>query len=202
MTSSPGVTFMAIDPDDARWYSSGRGGKVHAVRHGRSRVATRDDMMVAVEASKAQPKDIDTHSPHSASDDFPLDWLYVPMVRAELERMGFDSVYAWDILENDEVPVLVTWGHVKVEEGRMRIKVSELRQFIRESLNEVDLDPANNPGRPDDAFDYLGMHPDPAWAMAHPASGGGDAGGASGDSEAEDAELGDALGPELEAPEG
>lgn len=40
-------------------------------------------------------------------------------------------------------------------------------------LEEVDTDPSNNPGRPADAFDYLGMHPKPEAAMAHPSSGGG-----------------------------
>jgi hypothetical protein len=39
-------------------------------------------------------------------------------------------------------------------------------------LDEVDTDPSNNPGRPSDAFDYLGMHPKPEAAMAHPGTGG------------------------------
>lgn len=40
-------------------------------------------------------------------------------------------------------------------------------------LDEVDTDPANNPGRPADAFEYLGMHPKPTAAMSHPFAGGG-----------------------------
>lgn len=40
-------------------------------------------------------------------------------------------------------------------------------------LDEVDTDPSNNPGRPADAFDYLGMHPKPEAAMSHPFAGGG-----------------------------
>lgn len=39
-------------------------------------------------------------------------------------------------------------------------------------VDEVDTDPSNNPGRPDDAFDYLGMHPKPEAAMAPPHAGG------------------------------
>lgn len=51
-----------------------------------------------------------------------------------------------------------------------------------ENLDEVDLDPTNNPGRPDDAFEYLGMHPSPTAAMSHPfADGGGGDGGAGSD---------------------
>lgn len=50
--------------------------------------------------------------------------------------------------------------------------------------NEVDLDPSNNPGRPSDAYEYVGMKPPPTAAMAHPgASGGGGGGGASGGSD-------------------
>lgn len=45
-------------------------------------------------------------------------------------------------------------------------------------VDEVDTDPANNPGRPSDPFEYLGMHPKPEAAMAHPFAGG--AGGGEG----------------------
>lgn len=48
-------------------------------------------------------------------------------------------------------------------------------------LDEVDTDPSNNPGRPDDAAEYLGMHPAPTAAMSHPfagGAGGGEGGGA------------------------
>ena len=43
-----------------------------------------------------------------------------------------------------------------------------LRNLIREILAEVDVDPSNNPGRPADAFDYVGMRPKASMAMAHP----------------------------------
>jgi hypothetical protein len=44
------------------------------------------------------------------------------------------------------------------------------------SIDEVDLDPSNNPGRPADPYEYLGMHPAPTAAMSHPyATGGGSA---------------------------
>lgn len=41
------------------------------------------------------------------------------------------------------------------------------------SLEEVDTDPSNNPGRPADAAAYLGMRPAPTAALAHPAVSGG-----------------------------
>lgn len=63
-------------------------------------------------------------------------------------------------------------------------------------LFEADLDPlvdpANNPGRPEDPYEYIGMHPSPTMAMAHPAAGGGEAGAADGSTDS----LGD--GPELD----
>jgi len=43
----------------------------------------------------------------------------------------------------------------------------------KDELDEVDTDPSNNPGRPADAFEYVGMRPKPTAAMAHPFSGGG-----------------------------
>jgi len=51
--------------------------------------------------------------------------------------------------------------------------MSGLRSLIREMLAEVDTDPSNNPGRPEDPYDYLGMHPPANAAMAHPGAGGG-----------------------------
>ena len=72
----------------------------------------------------------------------------------------------------------------------MKITIKELKLVIKELLNkenldtedddayeldEVDTDPSNNPGRPADAYDYVGMRPNAAWAMSHPSlSGGGD----------------------------
>jgi hypothetical protein len=73
----------------------------------------------------------------------------------------------------------------------VKIKLLQLRKLIREAifrekddefedLDEVDLDPSNNPGRPADPYEYLGMHPSPTAAMSHP-SAGGSSGAAPGD---------------------
>lgn len=40
-------------------------------------------------------------------------------------------------------------------------------------IAEVDTDPSNNPGRPADAAEYLGMHPKPTAAMSPPYASGG-----------------------------
>jgi len=71
---------------------------------------------------------------------------------------------------------------------RINSKLGEDDEVVELELDEVDTDPSNNPGRPDDPYEYLGMHPDPTAAMAPPHAGGasgapgaapgGDAGGA------------------------
>ncbi len=42
-----------------------------------------------------------------------------------------------------------------------------------DELDEVDTDPSNNPGRPADAHDYIGMRPKSTYALAHPSLDGG-----------------------------
>ena len=65
-----------------------------------------------------------------------------------------------------------------------------------EDLDEVDTDPSNNPGRPEDAYEYLGMHPSPTAAMAHPAAAGtGVASGEGGDGETSSEPVGGAEEP-------
>lgn len=60
-------------------------------------------------------------------------------------------------------------------------EMDRLNQPNGQDLDEVDTDPTNNPGRPADAFEYLGMRPDPKAAMSPPSLGGG-TGGEEGDS--------------------
>ena len=38
------------------------------------------------------------------------DLIYIPEVRAELEKQGYDSLLVWDQLENYEIPALVIWN--------------------------------------------------------------------------------------------
>lgn len=75
----------------------------------------------------------------------------------------------------------------------MRLRLGTLRRIIREviDLDEVDTDPSNNPGRPADAYDYLGMHPKATAAMAPPGSSGGESGGDGDPSQPPDAPSGE-----------
>ena len=63
--------------------------------------------------------------------------------------------------------------------------IREALEEREEDLFEVDTDPSNNPGRPSDPYEYIGMHPPANAAMAHPgvASGGGGGGSDSSSSE-------------------
>lgn len=45
----------------------------------------------------------------------------------------------------------------------------------QDELQEIDTDPANNPGRPSDPYEYIGMHPASNAALAHPAVASGGA---------------------------
>jgi hypothetical protein len=50
---------------------------------------------------------------------------------------------------------------------------SDVEYDESEDLDEVDTDPSNNPGRPDDPYEYIGMHTKPGSALSHPAISGG-----------------------------
>lgn len=54
----------------------------------------------------------------------------------------------------------------------------ELGEGEEDLLDEVDLDPSNDPGRPGDAYEYIGMHPSATAAMSHPFANGSGGGGA------------------------
>lgn len=64
-----------------------------------------------------------------------------------------------------------------LSEKRQITKLKKTRNKSVE-LDEVDTDPNNNPGRPADAYDYIGMRPKATAALAHPSlSGGGEVNG-------------------------
>lgn len=46
-----------------------------------------------------------------------------------------------------------------------------------DDLDEINMDPSDNPGRPADPYEYIGMHPSPMAAMSPPHANGGGVGG-------------------------
>ena len=72
-----------------------------------------------------------------------------------------------EVIFNENNRRVLANEHFLIDEQDILNKV-----FNEEDLDEVDTDPTNNPGRPNDPYDYLGMHPSPTAAMSHPSAGG------------------------------
>ena len=110
--------FFADDPKAARWFatersSSGSGVLMEVDLDIRRPAGTADLISAARKAGVEITEDpyfeapeISEHSPYEGSN--PLDLVYIPRVRDELRRQGFDGVRAWDLLESSEVLVWVT----------------------------------------------------------------------------------------------
>jgi hypothetical protein len=59
------------------------------------------------------------------------------------------------------------------EQERLNQPAGRKTNIDEDNLDEVDTDPSNNPGRPEDPYAYIGMRPEPTWALAHPGASGG-----------------------------
>lgn len=59
--------------------------------------------------------------------------------------------------------------------GDEQDKLNQPGGMFSDELDEVDTDPSNNPGRPADAHEYVGMRPKATYALAHPSLDGGGA---------------------------
>jgi hypothetical protein len=105
-------TFLTPDRNAAEWYATERApegqGIVRTVQADIQSPATMNDLLSAAQQVGATEDDISKFSPYGGGN--PLDLVYVPQVRSELERQGFDSVVTWDALGNQSVPVAVVWG--------------------------------------------------------------------------------------------
>jgi len=110
--------FFADDPKAARWFatersSSGSGVMMEVELDIRNPAGTADLISAArsagVEVTEYpyfEASEVSEHSPYDGSN--PLDLVYIPRVRHELRRQGFDGVRAWDLLESSEVLVWIT----------------------------------------------------------------------------------------------
>ena len=110
--------FFTSDYQGAKWYAHERGDFGEEPRIYRAHLdirnpASHDDLLRAVERAGATVEDVAAHSPYDGDND--LDYLYVPTVRDELERMGFDGYQGWDVLTNYEIPIVVAFHSSQVE---------------------------------------------------------------------------------------
>ncbi len=112
-TFTEGVpAFFTLDRRGAEWYAMERGDPghepyVHAAVLSMRHAARYDDLIRAVEEAGATTEDVQAHSPNDG--DNANDFLYVPGVQQALERRGFDAYEGWDVLTNDEIPIVVVW---------------------------------------------------------------------------------------------
>lgn len=109
--------FLADEPTHARWFAIERrvtpAGFLNEFELDVHHPARTDDLIDAAQAAgvdlETEPyfeaPEISEHSPYEGSN--PLDLVYIPRVRDELRRRGFDSVRAWDLLERDEIQVWI-----------------------------------------------------------------------------------------------
>lgn len=110
--------FFADDRKAARWFAVERAGAEPGalmeveldIRH----PATSADLIRAakaigvavVETPYFEAPEVSRYAPYDGSN--PLDLVYIPKVRAELLKRGFDGVRGWDLLEADEIEVWIT----------------------------------------------------------------------------------------------
>jgi hypothetical protein len=110
--------FFADDRKAARWFAVERAGAepgvLMEVELDIRNPATSADLIRAakaagvavVESPYFEAPEVSKYAPYDGSN--PLDLVYIPKVRAELLKRGFDGVRAWDLLEADEIEVWIT----------------------------------------------------------------------------------------------
>lgn len=104
-------SFFSETKQGAKWYSYERGEgepTLVAVDLVMRQPAERKDLEEAVKAVNATADDVTLHSTYEGDDNF-NDYLYVPAVRRELEKQGFDSYVDLDLLSNSEIRIAVVW---------------------------------------------------------------------------------------------
>ena len=53
---------------------------------------------------------------HSEYDGYNFnDLVYIPEIRQQLKKMGYDGWRGWDVLGNEEIPAIVAFNHSQVK---------------------------------------------------------------------------------------
>jgi hypothetical protein len=106
--------FTSFDAAAADWFGDPRPLFVKA-----SKIASYDDMISAARRSgvkgtygeRGEPANIPEVRKHSTYEGYnENDLLYIPQVREELRKQGFDAVRVFDQLERDEIDALIVIG--------------------------------------------------------------------------------------------
>ena len=149
--------WTAFDPANADWFGEARPLFVRATK-----VAGYNDMIAAALAAgiegeygdPAEPTripEVSKHSPYEGTNE--NDLLYIPKVREELNRQGFDAVRLFDQLERDEVDVLVVIGSPdQVVDPLERSDIRQSRAVADPDDEGFAAAEALNSGRPVDTY--------------------------------------------------
>ena len=130
--------FFTRDSNDAEWFKNerqveGKGGEIHAASIKLSNPAHLRDLMAVVNETKSTAEDIQSNSPYDGENI--VDYLYVPKVREELKKKGFDGFVGFDTLENKSIEIAVPFNLTSVtskSQGMTNI-VSDLQtQLIKQ----------------------------------------------------------------------
>lgn len=70
---------------------------------------------------------IKDHSPYDGSNL--VDWIYVPGVKQQLMKEGYDGIEAWDVLENTEVKIKIPFKKSQIKE----VTPDTLMNFYRDA---------------------------------------------------------------------
>lgn len=108
--------FTTTSAFGGRFYAYETGGEgaptVYTVRVTYKRAAVLDYLMDAVAAVGAQEEDVEALGITFQTEN---DYLYLPAVQRQLERLGFDAFKGLDVLERSDIPILVVWRPEQVE---------------------------------------------------------------------------------------
>lgn len=102
--------WFTTDRYGAKWYATERGSGVPTVYTARVsyvRAASYQTLKDVVENLALSKDAIDANSPYYGENE--NDYVYVPEVQRELESRGYDAFRGYDVLGNEEIPVLVVW---------------------------------------------------------------------------------------------
>jgi hypothetical protein len=105
-----GVFWTTNSKEDAAFYKQSDEGFVVELELDLKNAANEIDLAEAVKAVGARPEEIDENSPYESVDQNPNDYIYVPRVREELQRRGFDGYRGWDVMTNYEIQAFVPFN--------------------------------------------------------------------------------------------
>lgn len=139
--------FFARDREGANWYAQDTGNVTEHSVSADMPARVRDLQQALQRMGYGTNPELDASLAAAIAANSPYegtnlaDAIYVPEVRAELERAGFDSLLLHDTIENGSTEALVVWDPGKIDaapESRNTRQTDGQRAEAREALRQVD----------------------------------------------------------------